>query len=520
MKTVKRMLVPLCAFVIFSVACSPKSNSGEPPKNKNAGETVSPAGSAEGKQALCKAHGARKDLCFFCDASLRDPKRLWCKEHNRYEDRCFECHPEARDASRLFCAEHSLYEDECFFCHPELNPLKKSAAKNEGETFASAARCKEHRVSEVECGICHPELLNLKNPGEGLKIRFESSQSAGKAGVFTAHPESALVQGGLSFPARTAFNDNASAMVLARFSGTVTSVRVDLGDVVKKGEILAYLSSPEIAQIISEFRSADNEAGIKEKEYLREKTLFEKNVSSRQEADNASSAWLRARNSRDAIHQRLMNAGFSGANISEIAANTAIAADFPVRTPVSGTITQRVVSAGQSVEPQSLLMNIVNLSSLWVHIAVPPAIASRLSTGDTMAIVFENKQSFPARIDWVSPGTDPASGMVQVRAELKNPQRTLRGGLFCRAFFRPTPNAEVLAVPSDAVASIDGKDVVFAKIEPDLYEVRRVSLDGILDGKAFISHGLRLQDEIVVTGAFVVKSEFLKSRLGAGCVDD
>jgi hypothetical protein len=69
--------------------------------------------------AKCVAHNAPQELCFLCDAGLRDKGRLWCTEHNRYEDRCWECHPELQDKNRLWCAEHSLYEDECFLCRPE-----------------------------------------------------------------------------------------------------------------------------------------------------------------------------------------------------------------------------------------------------------------------------------------------------------------------------------------------------------------------------------------------------------------
>lgn len=74
----------------------------------------------EATTAKCAAHNAPKELCFICDANLRDKGRLWCKEHSRYEDRCWECHPEAQDKNRLYCKEHSLYEDECFICHPEV----------------------------------------------------------------------------------------------------------------------------------------------------------------------------------------------------------------------------------------------------------------------------------------------------------------------------------------------------------------------------------------------------------------
>ena len=167
---------------LLLVACSKQSE-------QTAADAKSAKPAAEAKAATsgarCAAHGAPKELCFICDAGLREKGRLWCKEHNRYEDRCWECHPEAQDKNRLYCKEHSLYEDECFLCHPEL--LKKGTAPTEGKSGAStggesmpaaaALFCKEHGVPENECGICHPELLSQKQPGQGLKVRLPNQIS-------------------------------------------------------------------------------------------------------------------------------------------------------------------------------------------------------------------------------------------------------------------------------------------------------------------------------------------------------
>src|SRR5262245_14074998 len=82
-------------------------------------EPAAPAPAATAA-ATCAAHGAPKELCFICDASLREKGRLWCAEHGRYEDRCWECHPDLRDPKRAYCDKHGLYQDECFLCKPEL----------------------------------------------------------------------------------------------------------------------------------------------------------------------------------------------------------------------------------------------------------------------------------------------------------------------------------------------------------------------------------------------------------------
>ncbi len=465
-------------------------------------------------------HKAPKSVCFICDPSLRDSKRLWCKEHGRYEDRCFICHPEAQDKSRLYCKEHSLYEDECFLCHPELASRAGDGQGNEKQAADLGQMCTEHGLPEQECGICHPDLLGSLQPGQGLKIRFESAQSAEKAGITTAPPDSAFIKGGISFPGRTAFNENASAIVMARYNGIVTSVKVDLGTAVGKGQVLATISSPELAQVLAEFRSTESEARVKETEYLREKDLYEKKVSSRQELDNAAALFHRARNSSEALRQQLINAGIASENLSLLLERNTVSSEFALRAPIVGVVTQRTAAVGQSVGSETPVMTIVDLSSLWVHISVPSSAAANLAPGGSLGIAFDKNTVYPAKVNWVSPEVDRASGMVQIRAVLKNPKGNLKSGMFCRAFLNNETSGQMLAIAPDALASIDGKDVIFARVEPDLYEVRRVTLEGIIDGKALISQGLRPEDKIVVGGTFVVKSEFLKSRLGAGCVDD
>ena len=141
----------LVAGVLLLPACGPAGDRSDPRSDTGSAAI----GSAEAGPN-CVAHGAPTELCFICDASLRDSGRLWCREHDRYEDRCWLCHPELEDKDRLWCEKHSLYEDECFLCHPELLDGRPGDAD---EAAASSLFCREHGVPEAECGICHPDSL-------------------------------------------------------------------------------------------------------------------------------------------------------------------------------------------------------------------------------------------------------------------------------------------------------------------------------------------------------------------------
>ena len=254
MNSLKVLLVTLALAVSMVIAAGcggEKSGDGSAERAQN--ETRAPAPVAEGGEAheehdradradvvaaTCN-HGADASLCYFCDASLRDPARLWCKEHNRYEDRCFICHPELRDDSRLYCNEHGTYEDECFICHPELFESKDDARADApaGDAVAAAAPetgaegglyCKEHDLHETECGICHPELADKLEPGAALKIRFPSVASAQKAGVTTSYPVRESGGHAVNAVGEVGYNLNRLARVTPLADGVVRAVHADL----------------------------------------------------------------------------------------------------------------------------------------------------------------------------------------------------------------------------------------------------------------------------------------------------
>jgi cobalt-zinc-cadmium efflux system membrane fusion protein len=76
-----------------------------------------------------------------------------------------------------------------------------------------------------------------------------------------------------------------------------------------------------------------------------------------------------------------------------------------------------------------------------------------------------------------------------------------------------------VSVGRDAVHRFGGRPFVFLELEPDLYEVRRVDVGGERDGELLVTAGLTPRDRLVVDRSYLIKSEFQKSRLGAGCVD-
>ena len=473
---------------------------------------------------LCALHQAPVGKCYICDPALRESGRLWCREHNRYEDRCFICHPEIKEEGRLWCDEHNLYEDECIFCHPELYKGKESHIRIQEKTKSSTSKelqCLEHGVAERECGICHPDLAGSLKPGQGLKIRFESVESASKAGVMTDVPTTGKSKAGLNVLSRVSYDQNSLVHITPLAAGVVQNVFADVGEVVSKGQVLVEIVSPEIARSKSDYLSAMAKEELKELIFKREKGLVEKKITSQQEYEQALAEYQMAGNTATMTRQQLLNYGLTEGQIQKVAETRSSSSTLQVLAPFSGTLIDRNAVIGEAAKPGDMLFTLVDLSSMWLELSIPEDRLLPLNVGDSVEATFSALPGYTVRgrLIWLSSSIDEQSRMMKARAIVSNSDLLLKHGMFGEVRILPKRNSKGLHVPVAALQRFNGHPFIFVKLDSDLYEIRKVALGGQDKENVEILEGVYPQEEVVVTHSFTLKSEFLKSRLGAGCVD-
>ncbi|MHC4922173.1 MAG: efflux RND transporter periplasmic adaptor subunit [Planctomycetota bacterium] len=504
-------------------ACSPASEQATPGP-----EPAESVGQAEVNGATCAAHGAPTELCFICDASLRDEGRLWCREHNRYEDRCWECHPELQDKNRLWCKEHLLYEDECFLCHPELleehsEPAEGAAGPStKSEAAGPGLMCNEHGVPEQECGICHPELLAQDPPRQGLKVRLSSAASAAKAGIVVATPDVQQVDDGVGCFAELAFNQNKLTKIASLARGVVKNVEVDLGSRVEKGDLLATLTSATIGEAQGAYLRALAEHELRETVLERQRSLLAQRISSESDYQEAKAANHVSTAAVRQAHQWLLVLGFDEVQIQALTRQQSTPGVLELRAPFEGEIVERTAVQGAVVEEADSLFTLTDTAVLWATVNIPESQVSRVSTGQTVELTVESLpgQTFIGTLTWVSPTVDERTRMVQGRVEVPNAAGHLKAQMFARARIATVHVDRAVVVPLSAVQNVTGTAVVFVKSFDDLFEARPVTLGAKHDGQVEIVAGLRAHEPVVVAGGFALKSQLLASRLGAGCVDE
>lgn len=513
----RHVFVSLAVLALLGTAtggCKKQQAQGEPAGHQHsaAGAASRPpaAAAATGQIALsgakCAAHNAPKELCFLCDAGLRDKGRLWCTEHNRYEDRCWLCHPEAQDKNRPFCNAHGLYEDECFLCRPELRMQGKA-----GVSAAPGARplmCTEHRLAEAECGICHPELVGKLKPGESVKVRLPSAESTKIIDIRTAAPEIGALADGVECFAEVCFNQNALAQIVAPVAGIIQSVDVDLGGKVREKQTLVQLWSASVAEAVAK-------AVLTHQTLERERKLRATQVTSEAGLQEAEAA-------HNAACLPLRTLGFTEERIEGFSHKPPEQVLLEVRAPFAGEIIERTAVRGALVEMGRPLFALADRSSMWAMLQVPEAALADVQAGQTVELHVDSlpEKVFSGRLTWVGPAVDARTRMTLARAEFADPNALLKDKMFATARILTRRIENALLLPCEAIQYVEGKPLVFVRVADDLFDARAIRLGIKFNGRRQIVAGLKPQEPVAVTHTFALKSALLMSRLGAGCADD
>jgi cobalt-zinc-cadmium efflux system membrane fusion protein len=473
----------------------------------------------------CEEHGIDKSRCFICDPSLREKGRLWCKEHRRYEDRCWACHPDLKEKGRLFCEEHGLYEDECIFCHPETTKRggdsdEPSSQDQLASQDHSALFCKEHKVPEQECGICHPELATELNPGQSMMIRFSSRQSALKAGLRTALPSVSLSSPTIETFCEVKYNENKLARITPLASGVIQRVLVDVGDQVKAGDILVQVNSAEIAEAKASFLSAIADVQVKEIANNRKEKLVKEKISAAREYQEAKASYDIAVLTKGTARQRLLNYGFTDAEIEQIKKARDSSSFLAVRAPFHGTLVDRAAVVGEVVNPGNALFTLADLKSMWLELSIPEDQSRYAEQGQNVEATFDSRAGVAkGQLIWVATSIDERSRMLKARAVIPNDDGKIKSGMFGKAEIETGQATKTFRIPKDAIQRLDGKPYLFVKEDADLFALRRIVVRNVTGSEIDVLTGINETDQIVIQGSFIVMSEFLKSRLGAGCTD-
>ena len=185
-------------------------------------------------------------------------------------------------------------------------------------------------------------------------------------------------------------------------------------------------------------------------------------------------------------------------------------------------IVARKAVVGESVGPGDVLFTLADLTNMWLELSVPADHAAVIKKDQDLEAIFESSPDLTVngKITWIATTIDERSRMLKARAVVPNEGSRLKAGMFGNVRITVGQSIKAFRVPKDAVQRYERNPYLFTKIEDDLFELRRIAVGDKTSNGIDVIDGIKENDQVAITGTFTLMSEFLKSRLGAGCVDD
>lgn len=317
-------------------------------------------------------------------------------------------------------------------------------------------------------------------------------------------------------------NDYRLVHVSPRIEGRAMDIHVQLGDQVKPGQPLALLDSIELGQKRAVFLQAKVNRDVDQRNFEREKGLFEQRISSEKEYLQAKATYEKSLAAYRATYEALRLIGLSEEEIKKIdwSDTGKPLSYFTLLAPQAGTVIERPFTRGELITSKDNAFTIADLSTVWILLDIYEQHLAAVKVGSEVEIKVDAypKEAFRGKIVYLSYVLKPETRTIDARVEVPNPGLRLRPGMFARAMLTlPEINEDslVLAIPQDAIQQVDEKPVAFVEERPGSYSVRHVVLGRRSSKDIEIRSGLEEGERVVTQGSFSLKSMLLKERIAA-----
>lgn len=414
---------------------------------------------------------------------------------------------------------------------PDAEPADVHAGHDHGEEEDGSAylslkeiaevNC-EHDMAAYQCDECRYEVGVVKVSQDMLK---EMTADGGGL-IVTETITERRISTGFDVTGEIQLNENEAVHVSPRISGIIKQVFVDIGARVKKGDLLFKINSVELGKTLAAHELSRSLAELSRKNYEREKSLKEQNISSEQDLIEAQMTYEEHKNELTAALETLRVFGLTDDDLAALRTQNNSGGSLPVRASIDGTIIQKHAVIGELVEPGKDVLLLADLESVWVWADIYekdlPRLLAAEKTGPIPVSV--HVRAFPdsifkGSVDYIGATMDEITRTIKVRATVMNHDGRLRPGMFSEIHIDLESDRSALVIPKGALLSDEGNDFVFTFWKEEFYVRRAVQTGQEFFDLVEVIEGLVPGDRIVTAGAFLLKSDVLREKMGAGCAD-
>ena len=530
----------------------------------------------------CAEHGVPESVCTRCDASLIASFKEandWCAEHGLPESQCTLCNPEVEETWNALRPRTLTRRDSDAQGSIRLEPNRRLlTGSNDSQCQVDRLQVRFLDGTTARKAGIETEVVRTRRLSNTIECPAEVSFDQTRLVRITPRVGGVVTEASVEIGSDVNADDllavlesptlglTKSRYIRVREGHLLAAADFERVDTIYRGTqrmlevCTASAPSGEVRRELTEVRVGDAKSRLLQAHAAlelarstleRERTLFGKKISSEQSLETAKSnlasaeagfhatheavtfdsernrlAAMRtlkvAKSELDAVARELHILGLSDSQLAAIGSESGFALSrYELRSPAAGRIVQRRAVVGEVVEQRGALYTVVDLSTMWVMMDLRERDLTLVRVGLPVLFTVDGLpgHAFDGIVSWISNTVDDRTRTVKVRANFRNESGLLRANMFGLARIIVHDNDEVVSIPNEAVQTDGCCQLVFVKQGETLFTPRKVSLGASANGHVEILAGLVSGETVVTVGSFLMKTEILKSNIGAGCCD-
>ncbi|MEJ8804084.1 efflux RND transporter periplasmic adaptor subunit [Pontibacter sp. H249] len=370
----------------------------------------------------------------------------------------------------------------------------EEAAHTEGE--ATTYTCPMHpQIVQNEpgtCPICFMDLVPVSQSGQNEGELMLSDSQIALGNITVKRVKYGEVGSSTILTGQLVLDESQTDVVSSRAAGRIERLYIkETGQRVQKGQPLYELYSEELLTL--------------QREYL---LALRQNQELGQENPRFAS-FLKA------AKKKLLLYGLTEAQIRKLSSTDQLNARVTFVAPSAGVITEVATAEGQYVAEGGVLYRLGKLGSIWVEAELYPQEVAQVQVGDPVQVSVQGftEGAIPAKVTFLNPEYSAGSQVAVMRAELKNNEGQYLPGMQANVTL-PGKNGSELVLPNDAVIRDESGSHVWVQTGKGTFQARMVTLGEESFNNVAILSGIKENDKVVTSGAYLLYSEFVLKKGG------
>jgi membrane fusion protein, heavy metal efflux system len=304
-----------------------------------------------------------------------------------------------------------------------------------------------------------------------------------------------------------AYNGFKTTQVFTAVGGPVQEILVAPGEMVRAGQLLLVVSSPDFSVARSAYIKARSTFQLADKNYLRSRDLYEHHAIAERDLQQAESDRAGAQADLQSTEDAMRVLGMKDPEGS-VKNQTKLTSRAAVIAPVSGEITERLVGPGQLLQANTTqCFTISDMSTVWILVNVYQNDLQYVHMGDDVAITTDAyPDTFHGKISFLSPALDPNTRTLQARIVTPNPGLKLKKDMYVNATVQAGKISDALTVPDAAVLrDTENQPFVYALTDANQFSRQSVTVGDSHNGRTQITSGLKQGQHIAGDGSLFLQ---------------